>query len=67
MSVLKPNRNDKVLSSRITQWIDRLLPFDFEVIHTGGRTLGMADYLSKHPNELEVASVKAEKLCVVYC
>ena len=62
MSVLKPNRGNKTFSSRLTRWVDRLLPFEFEVIHAAGRTLGMADYLSRHPSELKGASLKAEAL-----
>ena len=62
MSVLKPNRGNKPFSSRLTRWVDRLLPFEFDVVHVAGRTLGMADYLSRHPTELEGASLKAEAL-----
>ena len=47
MTVLKPNRGNKTFSSRLTRWVDRLLPFEFEVEHVAGRTLGMADYLSR--------------------
>ena len=42
--------------------MDRLLPFEFEVIHAPGRVLGFADYLSRHPTELKGTVVKAEKL-----
>ena len=62
MTVLKPNRGNKTFSSRLTRWVDRLLPFEFEVEHVAGRTLGMADYLPRHPSELEGASMKAETL-----
>ena len=31
--------------------VDRLLPFQFRVVHAPGRTMGMADYLSRHPSE----------------
>ena len=62
MTVLKPNRGNKTFSSRLTRWVDRLLPFEFEVVHVAGRTLGMADYLSRHPSELEGATIKAETL-----
>ena len=61
-SVLKPNRGNKTFSSRLTRWVDRLLPFEFEVIHAPGRTLGMADYLSRHPSKCEGAAIEAEKL-----
>ena len=62
MSVLKPNRGNKTFSSRLTRWVDRWLPFEFEVVHVPGRTLGMADYLSRHPTELCGSAVKAETL-----
>ena len=62
MFVLKPNRGNKTFSSRLTRWVDRLLPLEFEVVHVAGRTLGMADYLSRHPTELQGASLKAESL-----
>ena len=61
-SVLKPNRGNKTFSSRLTSRVDRLLPFQFEVVHAAGRTLGMADYLSRHPSEMQGAAVKAETL-----
>ena len=48
MSVHKPNRGNKIFSSMLTRWVDRLLPFDFEVVHEAGRTLGMADFLLRH-------------------
>ena len=50
-TALKSNHGNKTYSSRLTRWIDRLLPFEMEVIHQPGRTLGLADYLSRHPNE----------------
>ena len=62
MSVLKPNRGNKTFPSRLTRWVDRLLPIDFEVVHVAGRTLGMADHLYRHSSNLEGASIKAEML-----
>ena len=61
-SVLKSNKGNKTYSSRLTRWVDRLLPFDFSIVHTPGRTLGMADYLSRHPSKYEGVSILAEKL-----
>ena len=61
-SVLKSNKGNKTYSSRLTRWVDRLLPFDSSIVHTPGRTLGMADYLSRHPSNYEGASIQAEKL-----
>ena len=61
ISVLKPNRGNKTISSRLTCWVDRLLPFNFEVVHAVGRTLG---YLSRHPTELQGSTIKAETLWI---
>ena len=41
----------KTYSSRLTTWIDRLIPFNMELVHQPGRTTGLADYLSRHPSD----------------
>ena len=61
-SVLKSNKGNKTYSSRLTRWVNRLLPFDFNVVHEPGRTLGLADYLSRHPSEYNGSILKAEEL-----
>ena len=61
-SVVKANIGNITFSSWLTRWVDRLLPFDFSVTHEPGRTLGVADYLSRHPSEYESSSVKAEAM-----
>ena len=35
--------------SRLTRWLDRLFPFDFQYEHKPGAKIGLADYLSRHP------------------
>ena len=62
MTVLRPKRGKNTFSSRLTRPVDKLLTFEFKVVHVAGRLLGMADYLSRHPTELQGASVKAETL-----
>ena len=49
-SVLKSNKGNKTYFSRLTRWVDRLLPFDFAFVHTPGRTLGMARYPDTRQN-----------------
>ena len=49
ISALNENYNNKPYQSRLARWADRLLPFDFEVIHVPGVTLGIVDYLSRYP------------------
>ena len=39
-----------------------LLPFKFTVVHTPGRTLGMADYLSRHPFSYSGAVIQSEQM-----
>ena len=60
--VLRSNKGNETFSSRLTRWVDRLLLFEFSFVHTPGRTLGMADYLSRHPSEYEGSVAKAEEL-----
>ena len=48
-SVLSVNKGNKTISSRLTRWVDRLLPYEFNVVQTPGRTLGLEDYSSRHP------------------
>ena len=50
MTALKDNRAKKVYSSRLTRWVDILLPLQFKVVHAAGKTMGMADYLSRQPS-----------------
>ena len=61
-SVLKGNKNNKTYSSRLTRWVDSLLPFEFEIFHAPGRTMGIADYLSRHPSPIEGESINASEL-----
>ena len=62
-SILKRNRANKTYSSRLTRWVDRLLPFQFTVTHSPGRTIETADYLSKQPSPSNrINQVKAEEL-----
>ena len=59
---MKANKSNKTFSSRLTRRVDRLLPFEFNVVHTPGRTLGMADYLSRHPSPYSGAVIKSEQM-----
>ena len=63
-TVLKANKLNMTYSSRLTRWVDRLLPFDFETFHTPRKTVGIADYLSRHPSTIEGESVKAAELWI---
>ena len=48
LSALNENRGNKTYQSRLTRWVDRLLPFSFNLEHIPGKNMGFADYLSRH-------------------
>ena len=62
---LSENYNKKSYQSRLARWADRLLPFDFEIIHVPGVTLGIVDYLSRYPTFQAPAPSKYDELFVV--
>ena len=65
LSALKDNRGNKTQYSRLTRWVDRLLPFTFSIEHSPGKQMGWADYLSRHPvGEAEAVS-KYDKRFVI--
>ena len=48
LSALKDNRGNKTYQSRLTRWVDRLLPFNFSVEDIAGKNMGFADYFCRH-------------------
>ena len=50
---------NKTFTSRLTRWVDRLLPFEFEVRKGSGKSTGVADYVINCPLE---ETIKAESL-----
>ena len=44
------HRSNKTYQSRLTRWVDRLLPYQFKITHIPGRDMGIVDYLSREPN-----------------
>ena len=51
LSVLKSHRSNKSYNSRLTRWIDRLLPSDFNIEHILGTKIRLVDYISRQPNQ----------------
>ena len=49
LSALKENRGNKTYKSRLTRWVDRLLPYHFSVERIPGKNIGFAEYLSRNP------------------
>ena len=64
LSALKENRGNKTYQSRLTRWVDRLLPFHFSVEHIPGQNTGFADYISGNTSsDAPPPSEKRQKLC----
>ena len=49
-SALVENRANKTNQSRLTRWVDRLLPYHFKIVHIPENDMGMVEYLSREPN-----------------
>ena len=62
---MKEHRSNKSYNSRLTRWVDRLLPFGFNIEHIPGEKKGLVDYISRQPNqEAKVTNKYDEKLAV---
>ena len=51
---MRENRANKSYNSRLTRWVDRLLPFDFTIDHLPGSKVGLVDYISRDPQQKAV-------------
>ena len=51
LSILKTHRSNKSYKSRLTRWIDRLLPFEFNIKHIPGTRMELVDYILRQPNQ----------------
>ena len=49
LTALKENRGNKTYQSRLSRWVDRLLPIHFSVEHLSGKNMWFADYLRRNP------------------
>ena len=54
LSIMRENRSNKSFNSRLTRWVDRLLPFDFSIDHLPGTKMGLKDYISRDPHQQAV-------------
>ena len=51
LSIMKEHRSNKSYNSRLTRWVDRLLPFQFDIEHLPGAKMGLVDYISRNPSQ----------------
>ena len=50
LSALSLNHGNKTYHSRLTRWVDRLLPFNFTIKHLAGKDMDFTDRISKIPS-----------------
>ena len=65
VTALKDNRGNKTYQSRLTRWVDRLLPIKFAVEHIAGKNMGFADYFSRHPTSAAIPISKNDENFVI--
>ena len=51
---MRENRANKSYISRLTRWVDKLLPFDFTIDHLPGSKMGLVDYILREPQQKAV-------------
>ena len=49
LSILKEHRSNKSYNSRLSRWVDRLLPYQFSIEHLPGAKMGLVVYISRNP------------------
>ena len=50
VSTLDENRSNKTYQSKLTRWVDTLLPYQFKVVQIPGKDMGIVVYLSRDVN-----------------
>ena len=61
LSIMNEHRSNKSYNSRLTRWIDRLLPFDFNIENIPGAKMGLVDYISRQTNQESKVTNKYEE------
>ena len=65
LSIMRENRSNKSYNSRLTRWVDRLLPFDFSIDHLPGTKMGLVVYISRDPHQQAVNISAYDKQFIV--
>ena len=48
LSILKEHRSNKSYNSRLSRWVERLLPYQFSIEHLPGAKMCLVDYISRN-------------------
>ena len=63
--ITKEHRFNKSYNSRLTRWVDQLLPLDFNIEHIPGAKVGLVVYNSRQPNQEEKVKNKYDEECAL--
>ena len=64
-SALGEHKSNKTYQSRLKRWVDRLLPYQFKLVHIPGKDMNIVDYLSREPSGEPWPDSKLDKKFVV--
>ena len=64
-SALEGKRSNMTYQSRLTRWVDRLVPYQFKIVHIPGKDMGIVDYLSREPSGEPCPETKLDEKFVV--
>ena len=62
---LSTNHGNKTYHSRLTRWVDRLLPFNFTIKHLAGTDMGFTDLISRIPSGKTLPTLQYDEEFVV--
>ena len=65
ISALNASVRSKTSQSRLTRWIDRLIPFHFDIKHLTGNKMGLIDYMSRNLVRLAIPPSEFDEEFVV--
>ena len=61
LSILKEHRSNQSYNSRLSQWVDRLLLYQFKIEHLPGAKMKIVDYISRNPYQPAKSISKHDK------
>ena len=64
-SALDGNKSTKIYQSRLTRWVNRLLPCQFKIFHIPGKEMRIVDYLLCDPYNDPCSESELDKKIVV--
>ena len=64
LSILKEHRSNKSYNSRLSRWVDHLVPYQFKIEHLPCAKMGLVDYVSRNPHQPAESFSKCDEFLV---